>query len=647
MLNLGNSSYVASTLTITRFVCRPPGLHQGLDSQALWSQCPPDVLARCFKSQQDFVDNSAAACVSISWRDAFKGCAEQIKVQQNPANKGSMPSTYLQQFTGLHTFELESGPDWQQQDSSTTPQHRLRMATLWTKMIQSIPDSCCWLRLDGLRLHGRIPAALSALSQLSNLQSLYINSQPRPAVSLEAIANLSQLQLLSLFWLSTEDFEGLSWLPTGITNLQLNCCRSADQPLRKSLCLLNLSLCPKVNSLNISHCLISFGGEAQVVDLHHIKVLVLEGAVAQGSSQSVIASLKSAKQLQELNLRGFQHIKTDEHEPDLQLGRLLSSLQCLQKLDVTSCSHMLLGPSEYTHLNLHSFACQYSQLSIVEAAPFSPFLQSLQTSEGNTIRPSLQVEGVLCHQQNWVHTLPVTALTHLTIQYGRKWLLAWSLEFEVLPNLLYLDISFLSHQPAGQDIRFPIGSELQELYIRDTQCAVVDLAGCTNLTSLGITYAAGYAVQDLTLPTSLERLCLYNVLREGAHPELHLLSNLEYLKVGAQAKVDNYMTCLPRLPASLLKLDLLDGCMTNLGQLTLLTRLKKLGMPLPPNAQQMSVIKQLRQLRHVSEAPGMEFLPVHTSLHRHNSNLELSSAHTTLCDALPVFQSSVDSHSCV
>ena len=120
-------------------------------------------------------------------------------------------------------------------------------------------------------------------------------------------------------------------------------------------------------------------------------------------------------------------------------------------------------------------------------------------------------------------------------------------------------------------------------------------------------------MQDLTLPTSLERLCLHNVLREGAHPELHLLSNLEHLKVGAQAKVDNYMTCLPRLPASLLKLDLLDGGITNLGQLTLLTRLKKLGMPLPPNAQQMSVIKRLRQLRHVSEAPGMEFLPVHTS----------------------------------
>ena len=481
-------------------------------------------------------------------------------------------------------------------------------------MIQRIPDSCCWLRLDGLRLHGWIPAALSPLSQLSNLQSLYINSHPGADVSLEAIANMSQLQLLSLFSLSIEEeFEGLSWLPTGITNLQLNCCRSALGS--KGFCLLNLSLCPKVSSLNMSHCLIRFGEAAQVVNLHHIKVLVLEGAVAEGSLQSVIASLKSAKQLQELNLCAFRLDRIDGHEPNLQLESLLSSLQSFQKLDVTSCRHMLLGPSEYTHLKLHSFACQYSQLSIVEAVPFNPFSQSLPTAsdEGNTIRPSLRVEGVLWYQQNWVNALPVTALTHLTIQYGRQWLLAWSLDFEVLPNLLYLDITLLSYQSAGQDIRFPIGCELQELYIRNTQCAVVDSAGCTNLTSLGITYAAGYAVQDLSLPTSLERLCLYNVLREGAHPKLHLLSNLEYLKVGAQATVNNYMNCLPRLPASLLKLDLLGGGMTNLGQLTLLTRLKKLGMPVPPNTPQMSVIKQLRQLRHVSEASGMEFLPVHTS----------------------------------
>lgn len=60
-------------------------------------------------------------------------------------------------------------------------------------------------------------------------------------------------------------------------------------------------------------------------------------------------------------------------------------------------------------------------------------------------------------------------------------------------------------------------------------------------------------MQDLGLPTSIERLCLYNVLREGSHHELRLLTNLVYLKVGTQALADGFMEGLPQLPSSLLK----------------------------------------------------------------------------------------------
>ena len=619
---------VTSTLTSTWFVCRPPGLHQCLEPQDLWSKCPPDVLARCFKSQQDYTDNSAAACVSTTWRDAFWGCAEQIKIQQNPFNMGSLSSTYLQQFTRLHTVELGLGPEWQQQQSSITlQQHRLQGAIHWTEMMHSIPTSCCCLRLDVLKLDA-IPASRGALNELTNLQSLYIYSNQTNHVSLEVIANLLQLQLLSLVGVGTKVYGGLKCLPTGITNLQLNKCR--EVPVG-SFCLQALSRLPNISSLDFSYCVINFGEEAGGVDLQHIKVLVLEGAVVRSSPEAVLASLTTAKQLQDLNLRSLCF---GGYSSDLQLGKLLSSLQSLQKLDVTSCRHVHFGPSEYTRLKLHCFACQYSQLGIVEAVPFSPFPQEFQTREGNTIRPSLQVEGDLRRQQNWIRTLPVTALTHVTIQYGRQWLLAWSLDFEVLPNLLYLDITLLSYQSADQNVSFPASSKLQELYIRGTQCAVVDLAECTNLTSLGIVYEAGYTMQDLGLPTSLERLCLYNVLREGSHPELRLLTNLEHLKVGARATADDYMTHLPRLPPSLLKLDLLDGGMTNLDQLTLLTRLKKLGMPSLPNTQQMSVIKRLHQLRHVSETKGMQSLPVSMCLHCNNPNLVLS-AHPMLCNALP------------
>ena len=612
---------MAFILTSSWFICRPPGLHQYLEpAQDLWSKCPPDILARCFNSQQDYTDNSAAACVSKTWRDIFWGCAEQIKIQQNPFNEGSLSSTYLQHFTGLHTVELGSGPEWQQQHSSATLlQHRLQWVTRWTEMMQSIPTSCCCLRLDASKL-AAMPAFVNALSKHSNLQSLYIHSNQANSVLLEVIANLSQLHSLSLVGPGTKVYGGLKCLPTSITNLQISNCREVPDG---GFCLQDLSYLPHVSFLDFSFCGINFG-DAGGVDLQHIKVLVLEGAVVISSLKSTeafVASLTTAKQLQDLNLHALSF---GGYSSDLQLEKLLSSMQSLQKLDVTSCMHMHLGPSEYTGLKLHSFACHHSQLSIVEAVPFSPFSQEFQTGESNTIRPSLQVQGELRCQQNWMHTLPVAALTHLTIQYGRQWLLAWSLDFEVLPNLLYLDITLQSHQSADQNISFPASCKLQELYIRGTQCAIVDLAECTNLTSLGIMYEAKYTLQDLWLPTSLARLCLYNVLREGSHPELRLLTNLEHLKVGAQDTAGNCMNHLPRLPPSLLKLDLLDGAMTNLDQLTLLTRLKKLGMPSLPNTQQMSVIKRLHQLRHVSETKGTESLPVFMSLHCNNPQLELS-----------------------
>ena len=189
----------------------------------------------------------------------------------------------------------------------------------------------------------------------------------------------------------------------------------------------------------------------------------------------------------------------------------------------------------------------------------------------------------------------MTELTHLTVQYDRSWLLSWTLDFEALPNLLHLDVSLLSYQSASQAVRFA-ASELQELYIKGTQCAVFDLEMCTSLTSLGIRHVRGYTVQDLALPSSLERLCLYNVPTASIQPELHLLTNLEHLKVGVEPAtnvqdINNFMQRLPKLPPSLLKLDILESVITNLDQLTLLTRLKNLGISAPPTLQQLSIIK--------------------------------------------------------
>ena len=577
-----------------------------------WSTCPPDVLAKCFNSQHDYIDNSAAACVCTSWRDTFRGCAEAIKVQQNPLNEALLSATYLQQFKGLDKVELGLGSGWPQQHSgswlradSVRPQNKLADGPRWLQTMQSIPPSCSWLMLDGFL--PPVPFSEGAFSQLSNLQRLHIYSHQQCEVFLEDFAHLLQLQSLSLVGQYSSSIiihDSLHCLPAGITNLQFKFCSRYNQSLG-FFCLKALSHLHELRTLDMSNTNVSFEEDSEVVDLHNIKVMVLDGAQATGQ-ESVVASLMTATQLQDLSLRKFWVDSVDDQFFELQLGSVLTSLSSLQKLDVTACSHVLLGSSEYSQLRLHSFACDYAQLNIVEAVPFKAFSQPFQTREGITVWPSLQIEGQFPHfgYQHWTDTLPMTALTHLTLQHAHVWPLSLFLDSkgQALPNLLYLNISFASLVSSCHHISFPVGSKVQQLYIAGTCFDVVDLEECTSLTSLGI-IQAGYELPGVvSLPTSLERLCLYNVLRakvETQDPELHLMSNVLYLKVGGRVTNKNIMKRLPQLPSSLLELDLWDGVVTELDQLTLLTRLKKLRMPLPPSPQQLSIIKRLRQLRHI------------------------------------------------
>ena len=597
----------------------------------VWSTCPPDVLAKCFKLQHDYIDNSAAACVCTSWRDTFRGCAEKIKVQQNPLNEASLSPTYLQQFEGLRTVELGRGPGWPKQHNGSWlraeavhSQNRWADLPRWTQMIQSIPASCCWLKLDGFPSVQHSAGAF--IGQLFNLQTLHIHSHQQCDIFLEDFAHLLQLQSLSLVGHDSSSVilhDGLHCLPAGITNLQFRYCSRNAQSLG-FFCLKALSHLHELRMLDMSYTDVSFGEVSEVADLHTIKVMMLDGAQATGQ-ESVVASLMTATQLQDLSLRRFWVDSIDTQLPELQLGSVLISLSSLQKLDVTACRHVLLGPSEYTQLRLHSFACHYAQLNIVEAVPFKAFSQPFQTREGITVWPSLQIEGQFPHfgYQHWTDTLPMTALTHLTIQNAHVWPLSLFLDSkgQVLPNLLYLNISFASLVSSCHHISFPVGSKVQELYIAGTCFDMVDLEECTSLTSLGI-IQAGYELPGLvSLPTSLERLCLYNVLKakvETQDPELHLMTNMVYLKVGGRATNKNIMKRLPQLPPSLLELDLWDGVVTELDQLTLLTRLKKLRMPSPPTPQQLSIIKRLRQLRHIevtTHAGTASLLPVWIRLH--------------------------------
>ena len=572
-----------------------------------WSTCPPDILAKCFKSQQDYKDNSAAACVCTSWHDTFRNCAEQIEIQQNPLNEALLSPTYLKQFTSLQKVELGLGPEWPDQHSTSghwlwagAPKPRWEDVPRWTETMQSIPTSCYLLKLDGFFPY--VQNSLGAINHLTNLRSLHIHSHQWRNVFLKDFANLKQMQSLSLVGRQSSGITihgSLHGLPVGITNLQLNFCQQVASEAQ-FFCLQHMSHLPELTSIDMSFCCVSFGEGSEVAELHRIKVLVLDCARAR-DSESVVASLMTATQLQDLNLRKF---KLDSVGlPVVQLGGLLTSLKSLQKLDVTGCDHVYLGPSEYTQLRLHSFACHYSQLNIVDTVPFKAFSQPFQTREGITIWPSLQVEGQFPHfgYQHWIETLPTTALTHLTIQNAHVWPLPLLLDSkgQALPNLVYLDISFASLVSTCLYISFPVGFKVRELYIAGASYDTVDLAECTSLTSLGIIHKGHELPSLVALPTSLERLCLHNVWKADIYPELGLLSNLEYLKLGGRAGSNGIMNRLPELSPSLLELDLWDGVVTKLDQLTLLSRLKKLRMPSPPTPQQLSIIKRLRQLRHI------------------------------------------------
>lgn len=81
-------------------------------SKSDWSICPPDVLARCFESQQTCRDNTAAACVCTSWRDSFRDYTHQIILDFRALKQRQSHSKRLL-TSGQHT--VEAIPAWQQQ----------------------------------------------------------------------------------------------------------------------------------------------------------------------------------------------------------------------------------------------------------------------------------------------------------------------------------------------------------------------------------------------------------------------------------------------------------------------------------------------------------------------------------------------------
>ena len=584
----------------------------------LWAACPPDILGRCFRAQLDYTDNSGAGCACASWNQTFRACGAEVAIHQNPLNQALLSSTYLRQFSDLHIVRLAKSADWQTQSGTWLNAVAAkcfswgpRDLAQWTETMQSIPDSCRQLVLDSFLPNEHI--FLSGFSQLLNLQQLCIQGGYPVMVDLEDLGLLKQLQILSVIGQSPSAPAlvrgSLDMLPRTLKELRLRACAAMSWPSHQGFCLQSLSHMDVLDHLDSSFSIVSFEMDSEVVSLQTLTSLLLEGSSVT-PPQALTEFLTTATNLQELVLRSCI---LGDGQFVLSLEFLLQSLPSLQTLDVASCSHVLLGPSDCKTLRLHSFSFHYGQLLNTEVNQFNDFMQPFRSHDGSLITPLLQVEGQFPHfgYQHWVQTLPLKALTHLTIHDAHKWPVAlfFDANSATLPNLQFLDVSFASLVSSDMDgISFSSDSILRELYIAGTSCTSVDLAECSVLTSLGITHR-GHEMPSVSLPTSLKKLYLHNVLREGTNANLASLSDLQYLKLGGRAPTKGAMRHLPELPQTLIELDLWDGLVRGLERMTLLTNLKRLVMPLPPSAEQLPVIKHLRQLRHV-DVTTMEGEPV-------------------------------------
>ena len=585
------------------------------DTRDLWSSCPSEILAKCFMAQLDHTDNCGAGCVCVSWNEIFCTCVTEIAIQQNPLNEALLSSTYLSQFSDLHKVDLARGADWQTQNDvwlngPSTPRYTWSSeeSTRWTATLQSLPPSCRHLTLDGfLPQDHNILTALSQRSEFGNLQQLHIRGCHEPWVDLAHFRHLQRLEVLSLTGQSISSVVKVQGtftdLPAGLLHLKLRYSEKVASPDREGFDLTGLSHLDHLDYLDLSYSPANFGAASVVADLQSLTTLVLTNSVAtlDDCCLQFTAALSTATRLQDLSLRCFTF---DDDRCVLKLDWLLMSLPSLQMLDVTSCPHISLVPADCRKLHLHSFSFHYSQLMNVEVNQFNNFTRPSQTDECSVVKSMLQVEGQFPHfgYQHWVQNLPLVAVTHLTIFDAHKWPVALFFDGKgaTLPNLQFLDVSFASLVSSDMDgISFTAESNLRELYIAGTSCTSVDLAACTSLTSLGIIHR-GHEMPSVALPISLQRLYLHNVLRRGSNANLGSLSNMQSLKLGGQAATKGAMKELPELPSSLVELDLWDGLVRGLNNMSLLTNLKKLTMPLPPSREQLQDIKRLRQLRHIN-----------------------------------------------
>ena len=643
--------------------------------QSQWSICPPDILKRCFCTQLhadfgshlhsatvalDYIDNAAGACVCKLWRETFRG--GQITELEYGTLRSQPDPIYLHQFANVTTDALTVLPsmvgrkDWLGDQAGFNQEHA--DVPIWIEAVQALPATCTKLTLDcqlpGTGSTGFLDfnTLTDTFSQLSSLRHFNIQDDSGANVEIQALSSLTNLEVLELLGRRCDSKIGLvgslQALPPSITRLKLSDCQRqhtksepdniepmVDEFEPMEYVFLETLLDPghKPFSPEFEPMVAEFESMVEVADLAHLKLkdLDLSHSIASfghtGSLSlltrlvfnrtvainSIPVNVLALSGLHVLCLRDSPVVGFDESP--IGLLHLLSHLRCLQEFDIIGCPDVVISPGDCQQVQIASLAFSYAQLSDPDNSHFEHFVTHQGCSSGVGM-PFLRMDGRLPYcDQNWNSELPFAALQHLTISGAHVWPGAFSYRSQSCwPNLAVLDVRFATHARSPPNVVLSLDSRirLRELYIAESSYILYELAACTTLRVVGILNKEA-RVHILQLPPFLTDLTLHNVLsRDTPLGLLPGLSELTSIKLGGSRRGRNCTTQLPSLPQSIVELDLWDGLLTDLQQLTRLTNLKKLLMPDPPTEDQLQIIRQLPHLRHL-DVTGRAGMPCYPS----------------------------------
>ena len=573
-----------------------------------WGACNPDILQHCFDAQLDHNDNAAAACVNRLWRVTFCCGGHAIDLVYSLLRWRPNVS-YLHQFSQLTSVTLRRPGTWRSPESQLT--HECCRKVAKPVNLSNIPPACLMLTLDhclptaaaGVRVGNTLS---QSVSQLSNLRQLNVQDVFGARVAIGELSHQTNLEVLQVTGGAPHRFHLFGCLrnfPCTITRLQLSGCTVGKQP--SCLNIEDLTHLQSLKDLDLTDSAADFGTASKSGGLSMLTRLVLKHTITNMRLHDDILPLTA---LRVLNLHHQPLLCFGAPTVVVSLGELLCHLSCLQELNVIGYPALHISPADCKVLKLSSFCFEYSQLDNPDKSRFERFLVPA-SAHANVNRPFLRMDGNFASCGiDWVFQLPFQALAHLTIHKAQEWP---SVVFDLLDSgvqhLRVLDIRFDDWlQTSSTPISLDSKMNLTDLYIAGTSSPSYDFAQCTTLCSVNIIHKASF-IPVVSLPPFLTSLCLHNILSASKGPELHTLDDIVNVKLGIRVTSTDAIWQLPRLPISVLELDLWDCSFTDLRQLTRLTNLKKLSMPDAPTEQQLHTIRQLRQLRwlNVTGRQGM------------------------------------------